>query len=210
MSTLAGHSDLHALQDRHRSSDRLTCSSFQPPPHHLALQQLEQHVRAAARAVLFLERHHVARAHRAGIVLAAFAQADAPQHRPLERSLVVRKREVRGRPLRRVVGAEPEVLGRQIGVDDLARVHLAVGIPDRLELAERAASARRRTSSAAARRAIARRRARPTATRRTTTTRSAARSTNSPYLRMPCSVSRSNRPACECSRGRSARRRPVW
>ena len=138
MSTFAGHSDLHALQDRHRSSDCLTCSSFQPLPHDLALEQLEQHVRAAARAVLFLERHHVARAHRPGIVLAALAQADAPEHRPLEGSLVVRKRELRRGPLRRVVGAEPEVLGRQIGVDDLARVHLAVRIPDRLELAERA------------------------------------------------------------------------
>ena len=46
------------------------------------LQHLEQQVRAAARAVLLLERGHVARAHRAAVVLAAFAEADAAQRRP--------------------------------------------------------------------------------------------------------------------------------
>jgi len=102
------------------------------------LKQLEQHVGATAGAVLLLERHHVAGAHRPRIVLAAFAQAHAPEHRPFERSLVVGKREVRGGTKRRVVGAEPEVLRRQVGVDDLVRVQFAIRVPDRLELAERA------------------------------------------------------------------------
>src|SRR4051794_7881832 len=45
---------------------------------------------------------------------------------------------MRARVGRRVVGPQLEVLGRRIGVDDLARVQAAVGIPDVLELAERA------------------------------------------------------------------------
>ena len=93
MSTFVGHSDLHALHERHRSSERLTYSLFQRVGDHLALQHLEQHARAPARAVLLLERRHVARAHRPVVVLAAFADADAAQRRLRERAVVVGKRE---------------------------------------------------------------------------------------------------------------------
>ena len=105
-------------------------------PHDFALQQLEQHVRAAARAVLLFERHHVARAHRSRVVLPALAQADAAQRRSFQRAAIVGKREVRDRPARRVVGPETQVFSWQIRVDQLARIQLAVRIPNRLELAE--------------------------------------------------------------------------
>ncbi len=58
------------------------------------------------------------------------------------------------------------------------RVHLVVGVPDRLELAERPDELRRRTSSAGARPSTGRRRARPRSSRRGATTRSAASSRN--------------------------------
>ena len=44
----------------------------------LSLQHFEQHSCASARAVLLLQRRHVARTHRPVVVLAAFADADAP------------------------------------------------------------------------------------------------------------------------------------
>ena len=136
MSTFVGHSDLHALHDRHRSSERLTYSLFHVVGHDLALEHLEQHVRPAARAVLLLERRHVARAHRAVVVLAALANADAAERRLRERSVVVRELEVRAGILGLVVGAETQVLRGRVRVDQLARVHLVVRVPDRLELAE--------------------------------------------------------------------------
>src|SRR5262245_45831969 len=76
-----------------------------------ALKQLEQHVRAAAGAVLFLERHHVAGTHGSRVVLPALAEPDTAQRRSLNRSAVVRKREMRARATWRVIRAEPQVLG---------------------------------------------------------------------------------------------------
>src|SRR4051794_11620499 len=43
----------------------------------LALEHLEQHAGTAARAVLFLERDHVAWTHRAVVLLAALPESDA-------------------------------------------------------------------------------------------------------------------------------------
>jgi hypothetical protein len=48
-------------------------------PHDFTLQELEQHVRAAACAVLLFERDHIARAHRSRVVLPALTQADTAQ-----------------------------------------------------------------------------------------------------------------------------------
>src|SRR5690348_6434545 len=46
--------------------------------------------------------------------------------------------EMRLRFPRAVAGAESQVLLEAVGLDDLARVHLPVWVPDRLELAESA------------------------------------------------------------------------
>ena len=77
MSTLTGHSLLHALQARQKSSASL--DRLGPPAvgNVLALGHLEQEAGAAARGIGFLAGRAVARAHHAGIVLAAFADADA-------------------------------------------------------------------------------------------------------------------------------------
>ena len=66
----------------------------------------------------------------------ALADADAAKRRVLEAAVVLLVGEVRLQPRRCVVRPEPKVLGDRVRIDDLARVHLPVGIPDRLELAE--------------------------------------------------------------------------
>ena len=104
--------------------------------HHFALQHFKEHVRAAARAVLFLERHHVAGAHRAAVVLAAFAEPDASQRGFGERSIVVRKVKISFGIDRLVVRAQAQIFGGQICVDHLVRIHLIVRIPRGLEFAE--------------------------------------------------------------------------
>ena len=53
-----------------------------------------------------------------------------------ERAVVVREGEVRLHLRRVVIGAEPQVGGDRVGIDDLAGIQLPVGVPDRLELAE--------------------------------------------------------------------------
>ena len=66
----------------------------------------------------------------------ALADADTADRRVLEAAVVLRVREVRLQLRRRVVGAESQVVRDPVRVDDLARVHLPLRIPDRLELAE--------------------------------------------------------------------------
>ena len=97
MSTFVGHSDLHALHDRHRSSASFTSSFFHESVSTSPCSSSHKQARAAARAVALFERRHVARAHRSVIVLAALAEADAAHRRLGERSLVVGKREERRR-----------------------------------------------------------------------------------------------------------------
>src|SRR6185503_20589548 len=79
----------------------------------------------------------VARTHRAAVVAAALADADAPERREREAAAVALKREVRGRLRRPVTGAEAQVLIGTVRIDDLARIHLALRVPDCLELPER-------------------------------------------------------------------------
>src|SRR5690606_7742474 len=68
---------------------------------------------------------------------AAFADADTAERSAGEAPIVVREAEVRPGRGRAVVGAEAEILVPGVGVDELAGVHPPVGVPDRLELAER-------------------------------------------------------------------------
>ena len=95
-------------------------------------------MRAAARRVFLFARGHEARAHHAGVELAAFADADAAQHGAIDAAFVVAEMQMRLRRPRFVLRAEAEVLRRLVGIDDLAGVHLPLRIPERLEFAERA------------------------------------------------------------------------
>ena len=61
----------------------------------VALQDLEQQARAPARGMLLLSRDHVARTHRAGLVLPAIADADTATHR-IREPAVIREAEMRG------------------------------------------------------------------------------------------------------------------
>ena len=137
MSTLTGHSLLQALQERHRSSDSFTASLRQPPLEHLALHQLPQQVRAATGRVQLFPGSHEARAHGRGICLAAGAYAYAPQGR---RGRASRRLPAKGKVCLRlprfVVRAQAQVFMRLVRVDELARVHLAVRVPQAFELAE--------------------------------------------------------------------------
>jgi hypothetical protein len=103
---------------------------------HLALEHLEQQAGAAPGGVLLLAGHHVARAHRAAALAAALANSHAAQGGVGEALLVGREPEGGGQPQRRVAGAEAQVLVQPVGVDQLARVHPALRVPDRLELGE--------------------------------------------------------------------------
>src|SRR4029079_12074667 len=83
-----------------------------------------------------LHRHPIARAHRLVMMLAAIADADTAQRRAAEHAGVLRILEERHRLTWRERVAEPQVLRGQVRIDDLARVHPALRIEDRLELAE--------------------------------------------------------------------------
>src|SRR5690242_7933980 len=83
-----------------------------------------------------LPRGHVARTHRAAFFVAAFPDAHASEGGAMETELVVGEAEVGGGFGRVIAGTEPEILVDTIGVDDLAGIHAAIGIPDRLELAK--------------------------------------------------------------------------
>src|SRR5262245_33203347 len=103
----------------------------------LALAPLEEQARPSARRVLLLACDQVARAHRPRVVLPAFTDADAAEGRPGEAALVLRKLEVRGEPGRVVGRTQAKVGVHRVWIDDLAWIHLAVRVPDRLELPER-------------------------------------------------------------------------
>src|SRR5690606_10128046 len=97
----------------------------------VALEHLEEQVRAAAGGVLFLARDHVARAHGAAALAPARADTDAAQGRVAEVAAVLGEGKARLHR-RRLVLAQPQIGGARARVDDLARVHAALGIPDGL------------------------------------------------------------------------------
>ena len=104
--------------------------------HDFALQHFKEHVRAPARAVLFLERDHVARAHRTAVVFAALAETDASQRGFGKRPVVIRKLKICFGIVRFVIRSQPQILGGQIGVDHLVRIHLIVRVPRGLEFSQ--------------------------------------------------------------------------
>src|SRR5690606_30624314 len=108
-----------------------------PVAYRLAPEHLEEEVRPAARGVLLFAEHHVARAHGASTVTATLADAHAAERGVREAPVVLREPEVGGRCGRAVIGAKSQIRGPGVGVGDLAGIHHPVGVPDRLELAER-------------------------------------------------------------------------
>ena len=107
-------------------------------PSDFALQQLPQQMRAAARGVLLLARDHVARAHRAALVLAARADTDAAQRRAGEAEpWSSGNRKCVSGCGRLVVGAETQVSCGWRASISLPGFILRSRIPERLELAER-------------------------------------------------------------------------
>jgi hypothetical protein len=112
---------------------------FAPPSicKHLALNHLEEEPRPAARGVFLFARHHEARTHCCALEPAARTHTDTAQRRPREAAAVIAGKAKMRRERRRLIfGAKPQVLVDTIGVHELARIHLASGIPDRLELGE--------------------------------------------------------------------------
>ena len=104
--------------------------------HDFTLQQFKKQARAAAGAVLLLERNHVAGTHGAGIVFAAFAQADAAHAGLGEGAVIVGKLEMGEQLQRPVVGAQTQILGGLAGIEDFVRIHFILRIPGGLEFGE--------------------------------------------------------------------------
>ncbi len=100
-------------------------------------EHLEEHPGPSPGGVLLLPGRHVAGAHAAGVDVAALPDADAAGGGLAEVVVVVGEGEVGAHRRQPRVRATAQVVGGVVRVDHLARVHHAVGVPDRLELAER-------------------------------------------------------------------------
>src|SRR5690348_4939560 len=94
-------------------------------------------MRAPARRVPFLARRLKAGTHDLSAERAAFADAEASLGRVGERVIILREAEMRRDRTRSVSGSEAQVRIERPCVDDLARIHAPVRIPDGLELTER-------------------------------------------------------------------------
>src|SRR5204863_8745689 len=75
--------------------------------------------------------------HGAAFLATELADADAPDRRKREAPVILRVGEVRRGLQGAIAGPEPQILIDAIRIDDLARIHPAGRIPDRLELTER-------------------------------------------------------------------------
>src|ERR1041385_909619 len=107
----------------------------------VAVQHFPEMMSASARGMALFMRDHEAGAHGvivrpAGIFAAALAHADATQGCMGKTAFIIGILEVRRRLPRIVIGAQPQVLVDVIRIDDLARIHLPLRVPDGLELAE--------------------------------------------------------------------------
>ena len=86
--------------------------------------------------MFFVVGDAVARAHRPAMLPPALANTDAPRRRKREAVAIVGKRELGGELRWPITDAEPQILIDPIRIDDFARVHPPVGIPDCLEFTE--------------------------------------------------------------------------
>src|SRR6185312_17476014 len=91
---------------------------------------------AAARGMLLFPRDAETGAHQAAFVLPALPDPNAAQGGFGEASVVLGKLEVSLRLPRLVARSQPEVIIHFVRQDDLARIHLPIGIPQRLEFLE--------------------------------------------------------------------------
>ena len=103
---------------------------------HLALHHLEQKMRAPARGVLLFHGGAIAGAHGAFLHPPALSDSHAPQRRLIETAVVLSEVKMRGRLDGTIVGAQPQILVDAVRIHHLPGIHLAVRIPQRLELAE--------------------------------------------------------------------------
>src|SRR6266404_2335739 len=102
----------------------------------VSFRHLPEQMGAAAGGVLFVSRDAEARTHDSTFVAAALAHSDAAQRSSGQAAVVVGKFEMRLGLPRIISGTEAQVFIEAIRLDELARVHLPIGIPDRLELTE--------------------------------------------------------------------------
>src|ERR1700674_3764355 len=102
----------------------------------VALRHLPEQVGAAAGGVLFVARDAKARTHDSAFVAAALADSNAAQGSGRQAAVVVGKFEMRLGLPGIIAGTEAEILVEAIRFDELAWVHLPIGIPERFELAE--------------------------------------------------------------------------
>src|SRR5438067_10014776 len=86
--------------------------------------------------MLFFASDHVAGTHGTSIHPAALAYPDAAQGSGGDTSFIIGKFEMCCRLPRVVSGAQAQIFVEAIGINDLARIHLAIGIPNSLELAK--------------------------------------------------------------------------
>src|SRR5947209_1721226 len=96
---------------------------------------------ASASRMHLLARHHIARAHRVlfafSVLPATLADADTTQGGVRETAMIVREFEVGLWIPRTIVRSQTKVLIDAIRIDDFPRIHHAIRIPYRFELAER-------------------------------------------------------------------------
>ncbi len=102
----------------------------------VAFGHLPKQVGATAGGVLFLTRDAVAWTHHSAGIVAAFADSHAAPGGRGQAAVVVGQVEVRLRLPGIVARAETQIFVEAVGIDELARIHLPIGIPERFELAE--------------------------------------------------------------------------
>src|ERR1700720_231617 len=83
---------------------------------------------------VFIARDAVARAHDSARVATALAHSHAAQRGGRKASLILRKFEMGLWPPRIIARAKAKVFVQLVRLDQFARIHLPVGIPERLEL----------------------------------------------------------------------------
>ena len=102
----------------------------------ISFRHLPKQVGTSASGVLFIARDAEAWTHYSAFVAAALADSDAAQRSSGQAAVVVGKFKMRHGLPGIIARAEPEIFVEAIGIDQLARIHLPVGIPKRFELAE--------------------------------------------------------------------------
>ena len=101
-----------------------------------SLRHLPEQVSAAAGGVFFIVGGAPTGTHHAAFFAAALANTDAAQRSVREAAMILRELEMGLRLPRCVVRAQAEIFVELVGTDQLAGVHLPVGIPGGFKFAE--------------------------------------------------------------------------